>query len=46
MTEVTPDGDFMFKNPERLQGAERKFLEFALNVINKNRYPDKTDEEL
>lgn len=46
MTEVTPDGDFMFKNPERLQGAERKFLEYVLNVINKNRFPDKTGEEL
>ncbi len=46
MTEVTADGDFMFKNPNRLQGAEREFLEYCLYKINKNRYPLMTDEEL
>ena len=46
MYEETPNGDFVFKNPNRLQGAEREFLEYALYVINKNRYADKTDEEL
>lgn len=46
MYEETPDGDFVFKNPDRLQGAEREFLEYALYTINKNRYADKTDEEL
>ena len=46
MYEETPDGDFLFKNPDRLQGTEREFLEYALYIINKNRYPDKTEEEL
>lgn len=46
MYETTPDGDFVFKNPNRLVGSEREFLEYALNIINKNRFPDKTQEEL
>ena len=39
-------GDFLFKNPSLLHGAEREFLEYALEKINKNRFPSKTDEEL
>lgn len=39
-------GDFLFKNPNQLNGAEREFLEFALWRINKNRFPTKPDEEL
>nr|DAR22945.1 MAG TPA: hypothetical protein [Caudoviricetes sp.] len=39
-------GDFLFKNPNQLNGAEREFLEFALWRINKNRFPTKLDEEL
>lgn len=39
-------GDFLFKNPNQLQGAERKFLEYVLYKVNKNRFPTKTDEEL
>lgn len=46
MLETTADGDYLFKNPNRLQGAERKFLEYTLYKINKNRYPTLTDEQL
>lgn len=45
MYEQTANGDFVFKNPNRLSGAEKKLLEYALYVINKNRY-NLTDEEL
>jgi hypothetical protein len=34
------DGDLVFVNPETLHGAEREFLEFALEVINENRHPN------
>lgn len=33
------NGDLVFVNPETLHGAEREFLEYALEVINENRYP-------
>ena len=33
------DGDLVFVNPDTLMGAEREFLEYALEVINENRYP-------
>lgn len=33
------NGDLVFVNPETLFGAEREFLEYALEVINENRYP-------
>lgn len=46
MTETTADGDFLFKNPDRLQGAEKQFLQYVLDKINKNRFPGKTQEEL
>ena len=39
-------GDFLFKDPKQLNGAEREFLEYTLRRINKNRFPGKTDEEL
>ena len=38
-------GDFLFKNPKELYGAEKELLEFALDKINRNRFPGKTDEE-
>ncbi len=41
----TKGGDFLFKNPNDLQGAEKEFLTYALDKINRNRYPGKTDEE-
>ena len=44
--EYKTGGDFLFKNPDQLNGAEKEFLEFALYRINKNRFPKKTDEEL
>jgi hypothetical protein len=40
MTEVTPDGDFVFVNPNTLTGAKRKFLEYALDTINRDRWPN------
>lgn len=42
----TVDGDFLFKDPNRLQGIEKKFLEYVLDKINKNRFQGYTDEEL
>lgn len=45
MYKFTENGDFVFVNPNTLQGAERKFLEYTLYKINKNRF-NKTDEEL
>ena len=46
MYEETADGNFLFKNPNRLQGAKRRLLEYALQEINSRRFPDKTQEEL
>ena len=46
MYEETADGNFLFKNPNRLQGAKRKLLEYALQEINSRRFQDKTQEEL
>ncbi len=46
MFETTPEGDILFKNPNRLAPAEAEFLDFALYLINKNRHPDYTDEQL
>lgn len=41
------DGDLLFVKPETLVGAEREFLEYALEVINENRYPnDKANFEI
>ncbi len=45
--EITSNGDFLFKNPTKLpQGAKRKLLEYALDKINKNRFPNIESEEL
>lgn len=33
------NGDLVFVNPDTLSGAEKEFLEYALEVINENRYP-------
>ena len=40
------DGDFLFVNPNTLTGAKKKFLEFALESINQDRYPNASKEEL
>ena len=34
------NGDLVFVNPDTLFGAEREFLEYALEIINENRYPN------
>ena len=34
------NGDLVFVNPDTLSGAEKEFLEYALEVINENRYPN------
>lgn len=39
-------GDFLFENPKNLVGAEKEFLKYTLYRINKNRFPNATDEEL
>lgn len=45
MTYVDSDGDFLFVKPDTLPiGAERDFLEHALDVINENRWPSETKE--
>lgn len=45
--EETQDGDLLFKNLSRISDpAERELLEYALDEINKNRFPAKTQEEL
>lgn len=46
MIEFTADGDILFKNPNRLQGAERRFLDHLLTSINKRRFPTLTDQQL
>ena len=33
------NGDLVFVNPDTLSGAEKEFLEYALEIINENRYP-------
>lgn len=38
MIKETEDGDLVFVNPNTLQGAEREFLTFALDMINKDRF--------
>lgn len=44
--EYTADGNFLFKNPNRLpQGAKRQLLEYALEEINKRRFPLTSLEE-
>ena len=46
MTKVTADGNLVFINPDTLQGqAEKKFLQYVLLEINRNRF-NKTDEQL
>lgn len=45
--EETADGDLLFKNVNRISDpAERELLEYALQEINRNRFQDKTQEEL
>ena len=34
------NGDLVFVNPDKLHGAERAFLEYVLELINENRYPN------
>lgn len=46
MTYVAADGDFLFVNPDTLSGASKRFLEYALDTINKNRYPTQSQETL
>lgn len=46
MTYVDSTGDFLFVNPDTLSGQEKKFLEHALEVINKNRWDNYSDETL
>lgn len=40
MYEQSSDSNFLFKNPNRLTGAKKKLLEYALEEINKLRYPN------
>ena len=38
MTKEDSQGNFVFVNPNTLQGAERRFLEYALEIINADRH--------
>jgi hypothetical protein len=40
------DGDLLFVNPNTLTGAKKKFLEFALDSINRDRWPSTSNAEL
>ncbi len=41
------NGDLLFKNPNDLSDpVEKEFLEFVLNEINKDRFPNKSEEVL
>lgn len=42
MYKETIDGDIIFVNPNTLYGAEKEFLTFMLDEINKDRFPNKT----
>lgn len=46
MYKRTDDGDIVFVDPSTLNGAEREFLEFMLNEMNKDRFPSKTQAQL
>lgn len=46
MITTVPNGDVLFVNPNTLTGARKKLLEFALDQINRNRYPTASEEEL
>ena len=43
MIRVNSDGDLLFKSPDEVYTqAEKDFLNYILDVINKNRFPFKT----
>lgn len=46
--EVTSDGDFRFKfvDSPSLSATEKELLKYALYIINRNRFPTYTDEQL
>jgi len=47
MTRVSEDGDLLFVKPEELHSkAEREFLEYALDIINHDRYATESEENL
>ena len=50
MIRFTDDGEILLKNPDDpasgLSAEERDFLSYFLNIVNHNRYKDKTEEEL
>lgn len=46
MYERTSDGDLVFVNPNTLEGAQKEFLEFLLEEINKDRFPTYTKAQL
>lgn len=42
----TQGGDFLFENPNNLEGTEKELLLYTLKTINRNRFPKLLDEEL
>lgn len=46
MYRKTEDGDLLFVDPNTLDGAQREFLEFALEEINKDRFPTYSEAQL
>ena len=43
---ISADGDFLFKHINDVEGAEKELLKYSLCKINKNRFPNHTDEQL
>ena len=47
MIRINSDGDLLFKSPDEVYTqAEKDFLNYILDVINKNRFPFKTKQQL
>lgn len=46
MYKKTSDGNLVFVDPSILQGAQREFLEYMLEEINKDRFPNYTKAQL
>lgn len=48
MITIAADGDMLFTNPNNsnLLKEEKEFLKYTMRLINKNRFPRKTDKEL
>jgi len=46
MYETTANGDLRFVNVNKLSGVEKEYLQYALRLINRDRYPNYTEASL